>query len=314
MPELSTLHSPPAQQLPHDDAATPVDTPENDTIEVLIEAAAQAHERVCSAGLTMLEEAFAAGEMLLKLKDKVDHGEFGTHLHGTGISQRTAQAYMRLAKHRELIEAKAQSVAHLGVGAALRLIAKPKDDADAEPEPDEQSGGNGTDADEHEGGGGDGRSSEDDPLAAEIAARRAQHAELFGADEQGEPTGSSDNGGGAAVHGDDAADDESEEPAQPPPSPLRAYWPTATTQERRELFDVVSVDDFLSVAPVPLCRALADRLVIHGTKRSAKATKYVKTALKSRRPAEQFTALAKAKDAIGDDEFEVRVRSSGTRD
>jgi hypothetical protein len=110
----------------------------------------------------------------------------------------------------------------------------------------------------------------------------------------------------------DVEDDVEPDGLPGPQSPLRDYWPTATAQERRDLFGAMSLDELLAVLPMHLRRGLTERLAdLNGSRRSTKLTRLIKTAVKTRSPAEQITALAKFKDALdkGDD-FEVRVRAS----
>src|SRR3974390_2393051 len=89
-----------------------------------------------------IEHAFHAGQRLIEAKEQL-----GEHGHGKwipwvkdncGMSLRTAQAYLRLAKHEHEIRTKCADVAYLTVSGALQLIApepKPKAvDADAERE------------------------------------------------------------------------------------------------------------------------------------------------------------------------------------
>jgi hypothetical protein len=226
-------------------AATAVSTAEitpapDETVESLVDAVMEAHDNVCAAGVHMLALAIKAGEALLKLKNKVGYGEFGRHLRATGINKRTAQAYMRLAKHRSEIEAKAQSVAHLGVGAALKLIAKsPADDDEA----GQGDAGQGDDGANH----GDGADHGGDDAGGDAAARRNDVVHV-------DPGHGDDD----RIDGDGSTDDQDEEPAG---SPLRDYWPTATIQERRDLFEGMSPDELLAVLPAHLRRGLTERLV-----------------------------------------------------
>jgi len=71
----------------------------------------------------MLTHAFAVGDALNKAKELAGHGHWLIWLDAEcGLSSRTAQAYMRLANHREALEGNAQRAAHLSVRGALRLI------------------------------------------------------------------------------------------------------------------------------------------------------------------------------------------------
>jgi DUF3102 family protein len=71
----------------------------------------------------MLTHAFAVGDALNKAKKLAGHGHWLHWLDAEcGLSPRSAQAYMRLANHREKLEANTQHAAHLSVRGALRLI------------------------------------------------------------------------------------------------------------------------------------------------------------------------------------------------
>jgi hypothetical protein len=91
-------------------------------------AAARARETAREA----LDHAIAAGELLLEAKDLLKKQQGSSHGHWlpwldqhVGIPPRTAQHYMRLARHAGQI----RNVAHLKVREALKLIAA--DDTDA---------------------------------------------------------------------------------------------------------------------------------------------------------------------------------------
>jgi hypothetical protein len=71
-----------------------------------------------------VEHAIAAGELLIEAKKQVKHGEWQTWLMANcDISERTVQAYMKLA--RAPLE-KRNAVADLPLREALASIAKPK--------------------------------------------------------------------------------------------------------------------------------------------------------------------------------------------
>ena len=71
----------------------------------------------------MRVHAFAIGDALIEAKKLAGHGYWLRWLETEcGLSLRTAQSYMRLANHRELLEANAQRAAHLTIRGALRLI------------------------------------------------------------------------------------------------------------------------------------------------------------------------------------------------
>lgn len=81
-------------------------------------------EEVLKAGLS---RAMEAGELLIEAKDKVAHGEWGVWLkENFEGSERTAQAYMKVARNREALEAKTAAVADLSFRGALKELAAPK--------------------------------------------------------------------------------------------------------------------------------------------------------------------------------------------
>lgn len=81
------------------------------------------HNECLAAMRKSLQHALAAGDMLIEAKGLVAHGQWLPWLaDNCGIPKRTAQLYMRLAKHRELIEAKSADVALLTIQAAVELI------------------------------------------------------------------------------------------------------------------------------------------------------------------------------------------------
>lgn len=68
-----------------------------------------------------VEWATKCGQLLLQAQESVDHGEWLPWLAANvpGISVRTAQGYMRLARHYLTDPANTQRVAHLSLRAAL---------------------------------------------------------------------------------------------------------------------------------------------------------------------------------------------------
>lgn len=85
------------------------------------------HKAAEAAARSALGHALAAGKLLMEAKAAVNHGEWSAWLadHFEG-SERTARAYMRLAKHWRTINAKRQSTADLSIHDALQLLAEPK--------------------------------------------------------------------------------------------------------------------------------------------------------------------------------------------
>jgi len=83
-----------------------------------------AHNKVVEACRSSVRHAIKAGELLIKAKTVVNHGEWVNWLKDNLIvSERTAQAYMRLAReYPKLEESKAQHVADLPLRDAIQTI------------------------------------------------------------------------------------------------------------------------------------------------------------------------------------------------
>ena len=83
------------------------------------------HERCASAAKTAIGHAITAGELLIEAKAAVGHGGWSAWLEENfAASARTAQGYMRIARH-----SKTQELADLGVEGALRQLAAPREPA-----------------------------------------------------------------------------------------------------------------------------------------------------------------------------------------
>ncbi|MGE0542427.1 MAG: DUF3102 domain-containing protein [Dehalococcoidia bacterium] len=80
------------------------------------------HEQVGAALQKSLGHALRAGDLLIEAKAQIDHGAWLPWLaEHCGLAERTAQAYMRLARNRHQL--KSATVADLGVREALTLLA-----------------------------------------------------------------------------------------------------------------------------------------------------------------------------------------------
>ena len=81
----------------------------------------EAHEACRAAAVVTAERAIEAGRLLIEAKAAVRHGEWLSWLRDhTGISERTAQRYMRLAQ----LGLKPDTVSDLGIAAALAAAAR----------------------------------------------------------------------------------------------------------------------------------------------------------------------------------------------
>ena len=114
----------------HPPSSTPaVEAPGTAELAVKIDAA---HRAATSAIQNALTNAVRCGELLIQAKSQVPHGEWLTWLQGqTKVSERTAQAYMRLARKLKSIDP--QRVADMSVREALAAIATPKPEPKPQP-------------------------------------------------------------------------------------------------------------------------------------------------------------------------------------
>jgi hypothetical protein len=85
-----------------------------------------------SFGKSFLKTRMEEGDMLRKLKDDVDHGQWLPLLTKLGIHEARACRYMRLAEHRALIESKFDSESDIGLTDALEFIRQHKDKSTVE--------------------------------------------------------------------------------------------------------------------------------------------------------------------------------------
>lgn len=94
----------------------------------LAEQINQAHAECESAIHRALDRAILCGESLIAAKAAVAHGQWLPWLatNCPKVPERTAQAYMRIARNAPKL--KSATVAHLGVGDALKLLAEPRND------------------------------------------------------------------------------------------------------------------------------------------------------------------------------------------
>lgn len=85
------------------------------------------HQAVAASLKQSVHHAIAAGELLLEAKEQVPHGEWLPWLEEhCGVTPRSAQGYMRLARHRAELEGKYEThVSHLTVREALNALAAP---------------------------------------------------------------------------------------------------------------------------------------------------------------------------------------------
>ena len=94
------------------------------TLTMLATAIADEHRQATEHATSAILHAMAAGDLLLKAKERLPHGAWLPWLADScALSERTAQRYMALARHRATLEAKAPRVADLNVRQAMALLA-----------------------------------------------------------------------------------------------------------------------------------------------------------------------------------------------
>src|SRR5215467_3442763 len=88
------------------------------------------HAAVNGAMNESLIHAMAAGDILIEAKAQLKHGQWLPWVKMSGVSERTAQRYVRLARCRADIEAKSDTVSDLGLSGALAMLAVRRDAGD----------------------------------------------------------------------------------------------------------------------------------------------------------------------------------------
>jgi hypothetical protein len=85
------------------------------------------HQQTESALRASLEHARTAGQLLLEAKEKLAHGQWLPWLEANvQASVRSCQAYMRVAREWDRLQAKSATVAHLSYREALAALAEPQ--------------------------------------------------------------------------------------------------------------------------------------------------------------------------------------------
>lgn len=82
-----------------------------------------AHQAVATSLKCGIEYAITAGELLIKAKKQIPHGQWLPWLdEHCGVTSRSAQGYMKLARNRDKLEAKTKALAHLTIEGALKAL------------------------------------------------------------------------------------------------------------------------------------------------------------------------------------------------
>jgi hypothetical protein len=120
--------TPPSHRRSEPQAAVAVIAPAEPALDDLAQRIKTEHQEIMGAKRNIVERAMKAGDLLLQAKDKAGHGNWLNWLKANcvGISERTANVYMKLAEGRATIEEKLKSAAtaDLTINEALRWLAE----------------------------------------------------------------------------------------------------------------------------------------------------------------------------------------------
>jgi MoCo/4Fe-4S cofactor protein with predicted Tat translocation signal len=109
------------------------DIRESNSLTELATRIRTSHEAVRAVMKSAVEKAIETGDLLLKAKAQLKHGEWTPWLRDhCEISERTARVYMFLAKNQQSIQA--QGIADLSLNKVVRLLAAPKKEDNYFPE------------------------------------------------------------------------------------------------------------------------------------------------------------------------------------
>ena len=96
-------------------------------LPILAEKISRAHTAARRHASKSLEHAIMAGEWLIEAKEQLKHGEWMPWLRDNiDISDRAVRMYMRLARHKDVMDTKSATVADLTIRAAVAEITTPK--------------------------------------------------------------------------------------------------------------------------------------------------------------------------------------------
>jgi DUF3102 family protein len=84
------------------------------------------HAAVFTSIRSSLRHAIAAGKILAEVRRNVSHGEWLPFLKSAGVSERTAQRYLQLARGRHRLATNPTRMSDLTVSEALAILARPK--------------------------------------------------------------------------------------------------------------------------------------------------------------------------------------------
>jgi hypothetical protein len=298
---------------------------ELETPEVLVARIRTAHYDNQVAAIGIVRRAIAIGEDLRKLQPQIEEGCWVRYLgQHCPFSLSMAYNYMALAENRGVIESELQRVGNgLTLRGALKLITTKKPDPPKEAiaplsgEPaveierenrggaddscngdDDRGGRNNGDRDDR---GGEGRARND---VEDYANKVCEHLRGLAVGLLDKFPERLDVVLDHMRRDGDVVVDLARLVQHPKIQAAIAGGPILTA-----LLDAIGVQGVLDAMSEKFGRDLRDRVPKGETHRhTPNLTKFIKTAVKSRSPADQFMALTKFKDALGDDEFEVRIR------
>jgi hypothetical protein len=97
----------------------------DDRLPILAAQINQAHDMASRSAQAAISHAIAVGEGLIEAKALVGHGEWLPWLsENFDFSERTAQKYIRLAKHRDEVQSNTKETSYLAIDEALKHIGK----------------------------------------------------------------------------------------------------------------------------------------------------------------------------------------------
>jgi hypothetical protein len=97
----------------------------DDRLPILAAQINQAHDMASRSAQAAISHAIAVGEGLIEAKALVGHGEWLPWLsENFDFSERTAQKYIRLAKHRDEVQSNTKEPSYLAIDEALKHIGK----------------------------------------------------------------------------------------------------------------------------------------------------------------------------------------------
>jgi Protein of unknown function (DUF3102) len=130
-----TVNPPLRRPEPTPKAETSTPAPTLDDLARVIKAE---HQAVARANREVLTRAMRAGDLLIRAKEKMAHGEWLPWLKDhCEVSERAAQLYMQLAKGRARLEEKSAIIADLTLNEAARLLTVEPED---KPKPADEAG------------------------------------------------------------------------------------------------------------------------------------------------------------------------------